>query len=148
MNDRSTELELLYIDDLIEEMLDALEGNEHHCEFDGVEAVRQENGRYCYTPVTHRVTLGEIVDLLEEFKSQPESLVVPEIPYNSFAKKLYSTYLSYLPKEKVSFPLKMNVDQYQQAGNHKGRTLAQQQVGVFYSCLRSWSYSRKKNGNR
>lgn len=110
VNDRSTELELLYIDDLIEEMLDALEGNEHHCEFDGVEAVRQENGRYCYTPVTHRVTLGEIVDLLEEFKSQPESLIVPEIPYNSFAKKLYSTYLSYLPKEKVSFPLKMNVD--------------------------------------
>lgn len=110
VNDRSTELELLYIDDLIEEMLDALEGNEHHCEFDGVEAVGQESGRYCYTPITHRVTLGEIVDLLEEFKSQPESLVVPEIPYNSFAKKLYSTYLSYLPKEKVSFLLKMNVD--------------------------------------
>lgn len=110
VNDRSTELELLYIDDLIEEMFDALEGNEHHCEFDGVEAVGQENGRYCYTPVTHRVTLGEIVDLLDEFKSQPESLIVPEIPYNSFAKKLYSTYLSYLPKGKVSFPLKMNVD--------------------------------------
>lgn len=110
VNDRSTELELLYIDDLIEEMLDALEGNEHHCEFDGIEAVGQESGRYCYTPITHRVKLGEIVDLLEEFKSQPESLIVPEIPYNSFAKKLYSTYLSYLPKEKVSFPLKMNVD--------------------------------------
>lgn len=110
VNDRSTELELLYIDDLIEEMLDALEGNEHHCEFDGIEAVGQERGRYCYTPITHRVTLGEIVDLLDGFKSQPESLIVPEIPYNSFAKKLYSTYLSYLPKEKVSFPLKMNVD--------------------------------------
>ncbi|EGC75205.1 hypothetical protein HMPREF0490_01095 [Lachnospiraceae bacterium 6_1_37FAA] len=110
VNDRSTELELLYIDDLIEEMLDALEGNEHHCEFDGIEAVGQESGRYCYTPITHRVKLGEIVDLLDEFKSQPESLIVPEIPYNSFAKKLYSTYLSYLPKEKVSFPLKMNMD--------------------------------------
>lgn len=110
VNDRSTELELLYIDDLVEEMLDALEGKEHHCEFDGVEAVGQDNGRYCYTPVTHHVTLGEIVDLLDEFKNQPESLIVPEIPYNSFAKKLYSTYLSYLPKEKVSFPLKMNVD--------------------------------------
>lgn len=110
VNDRSTELELLYIDDLIEEMLDALEGNEYHCEFDGIEAVGQESGRYCYTPITHRVTLGEIVDLLDGFKSQPESLIVPEIPYNSFAKKLYSTYLSYLPKEKVSFPLKMNVD--------------------------------------
>lgn len=110
VNDRSTELELLYIDDLIEEMLDALEGNEHHCEFDGIEAVGQESGRYCYTPITHRVKLGEIVDLLDEFKSQPESLIVPEIPYNSFAKKLYSTYLSYLPKEKISFPLKMNMD--------------------------------------
>lgn len=110
VNDRSTELELLYIDDLIEEMLDALEGNEHHCEFDGIEAVGQESGRYCYTPITHRVKLGGIVDLLDEFKSQPESLIVPEIPYNSFAKKLYSTYLSYLPKEKVSFPLKMNMD--------------------------------------
>jgi len=94
VNDRSTELELLYIDDLIEEMLDALEGNEHHCEFDGIEAVGQESGRYCYTPITHRVTLGEIVDLLDGFKSQPESLIVPEIPYNSFAKKLYSTYLA------------------------------------------------------
>lgn len=110
VNDRSTELELLYIDDLVEEMLDALEGKEHHCEFDGVEAVGCEDGRYCYTPTTHHVTLGEIVDLLEEFKNQPSILVVPEIPYNSFAKKLYSTYLSYLPKEKVSFPLKMNVD--------------------------------------
>ena len=110
VNDRSTELELLYIDDLVEEMLDALEGKEHHCEFDGVNTVLKEDGRYCAAPTTHHVTLGEIVDLLEIFKKQPENLVVPEIPYNSFAKKLYSTYLSYLPKEKVSFPLKMNVD--------------------------------------
>ena len=110
VNDRSTELELLYIDDLVEEMLDALEGKEHHCEFDGVETVLTEGGRYCATPITHHVTLGEIVDLLESFKAQSTSLVMPEIPYNSFAKKLYSTYLSYLPKEKVSFPLKMNGD--------------------------------------
>lgn len=110
VNDRSTELELLYIDDLVEEMLDALEGKEHHCEFDGVDTVLKEDGRYCAAPTTHHVTLGEIVDLLESFKKQPENLVVPEIPYNSFAKKLYSTYISYLPKEKVSFPLKMNVD--------------------------------------
>ena len=110
VNDRSTELELLYIDDLIAEMLDALENNEHHCEFDGVNAVLTENGRYCAAPVTHRVTLGEIADLLEDFKKQPQNLVIPEIPYNSFAKKLYSTYLSYLPAEKVKIPLKMNND--------------------------------------
>ena len=110
VNDRSTELELLYIDDLVEEMLGALEGKEHHCEFEGVDTVLKKDGRYCAAPTTHHATLGEIVDLLESFKRQPESLVVPEIPYNSFAKKLYSTYLSYLPKEKVSFPLKMNVD--------------------------------------
>lgn len=110
VNDRSTELELLYIDDLVEEMLDALEEKEHHCEFDGVDAVGHDDGRYCYTPTTYRVTLGEIVELLKKFKNQPASLVVPEIPHNSFAKKLYSAYLSYLPKEKVSFPLKMNVD--------------------------------------
>ena len=110
VNDRSTELELLYIDDLIEEMLDALEGKEHHCEFDGVDTVLSEDGRYCACPITHHVTLGKIVDLLESFKAQTTSLVMPEIPYNSFAKKLYSTYLSYLPKEKVSFPLKMNSD--------------------------------------
>ena len=110
VNDRSTELELLYIDDLVEEMLDALEGKEHHCEFDGVDTVLKEDGRYCAAPVTHHVTLGEIVDLLDSFKAQTTSLVMPEIPYNSFAKKLYSTYLSYLPKEKVSFPLKMNSD--------------------------------------
>ncbi len=110
VNDRSTELELLYIDDLVEEMLDALEGKEHHCEFDGVDAVGQLDGRYCYTPITHHVTLGEIVDLLNEFKNQPQTLIIPEIPKDSFSKKLYSTYLSYLPKEKVSFPLKINVD--------------------------------------
>ena len=110
VNDRSTELELLYIDDLVEEMIAALKGEEHHCEFDGVDTILTENGKYCAAPVTHKVTLGEIVDLLESFKGQPQTLVIPEIPYNSFAKKLYSTYLSYLPKEKVAFPLKMNVD--------------------------------------
>ena len=111
VNDRSTELELVYIDDLVEEMLDALEGKEHHCAFSGLDAVPQENGRYCYVPVSHKATLGEIVDLLEGFKTQPKTLLMPEIPAGSFAKKLYSTYLSYLPKEKVSFPLKMNVDE-------------------------------------
>lgn len=110
VNDPSVQLELLYIDDLIAEMLDALEGKEHHCEFDGIDTVLCENGKYCVAPITHKVTLGEIVELLESFKSQPATLVMPEIPYNSFAKKLYSTYLSYLPKEKASFPLKMNVD--------------------------------------
>lgn len=110
VNDRSTELELLYIDDLVTEMLDALENKEHHCEFDGVNAVLTENGRYCAAPMTHRVTLGEIADLLEDFKKQPQNLAIPEIPYNSFAKKLYSTYLSYLPAEKVKIPLKMNND--------------------------------------
>lgn len=111
INDRSTELELLYIDDLVYEMFDALEGKEHRCEFDGLTAVENENGKFCFVPTTHRVTLGEISDLLGKFKSQPISLLMPEIPNNSFAKKLYSTYLSYLPKEKVAFPLKMNVDQ-------------------------------------
>ena len=110
VNDRNTKLELLYIDDLVEEMLDALEGKEHHCEFDGLNVVEKQEGRYCFVPTTHQVTLGEIVDLLYSFNNQPKTLVVPEIPNNSFAKKLYSTYLSYLPKEKVSFPLKMNVD--------------------------------------
>ena len=110
VNDRSTMLELLYIDDLVEEMIAALSGKEHHCEFDGVETVLKEDGRYCAVPVTHKVTLGEIVDLLHTFAVQPATLVIPEIPDNSFAKKLYSTYLSYLPKEKVAFPLKMNVD--------------------------------------
>ena len=110
VNDRSTELELLYIDDLVDEMIGALKGEEHHCEFEGVETVLCEEGKYCAVPTTHKATLGEIVDLLESFKAQPQTLVVPEIPYNSFAKKLYSTYLSYLPKEKVSFELKMNCD--------------------------------------
>ena len=110
VNDPSVELELLYIDDLVEEMLDALEGLEHHCEFDGITTVLKENGRFCAVPTTHKVTLGEIVSLLDSFKSQSDTLVMPEIPYNSFEKKLYSTYLSYLPKDKASFELKMNVD--------------------------------------
>lgn len=110
INDRNTQLELLYIDDLICEMLDALEGKEHHCEFDGVNTVLTNDGRYCASPVTHKVTLGEIADLLENFKSQSQTLLMPSIPDGSFEKKLYSTYLSYLPKEKVSFPLKMNID--------------------------------------
>lgn len=111
VNDRSTQLEMLYIDDLVQEMLDALEGNEHHCSFDGLTTIPDVQGKYCCVPVTHDVTLGGIVDLLYSFKQQPQSLVMPSIPNNSFAKKLYSTYLSYLPKEKVSFPLKMNIDQ-------------------------------------
>ena len=110
VSDRAVELELLYIDDLVSEMLDALEGKEHHCEFDGVRTVLCEGGRYCAAPVTHRVTLGEIVDLLDSFKAQPDTLVMPAIPNGSFAKKLYSTYLSYLPRERVAFPLKMNED--------------------------------------
>lgn len=110
VNDRSTELELLYIDDLVDEMIGALKGEEHHCEFEGVETLLCDNGRYCAVPTTHKVTLGEIVDLLGEFKAQPQTLTLPEIPNGSFAKKLYSTYLSYLPKEKVSFELKMNCD--------------------------------------
>ena len=110
VNDPSVQLELLYIDDLVDEMMAALEGREHRCEFDGIDTVLCEGGKYCAAPTTHKVTLGEIVSLLEGFKAQPETLTMPEIPYNSFAKKLYSTYLSYLPKEKVSFPLKMNVD--------------------------------------
>ncbi len=110
VSDPAVELELLYIDDLIAEMFDALEGREKYCEFDGINTVFCDDGRYCAAPVTHKVTLGEIVDLLQKFKDQPSTLVVPEIPDGGFAKKLYSTYLSYLPKEKVSFPLKMNVD--------------------------------------
>lgn len=111
VNDRNTELELVYIDDLVAEMLDALENNEHRCEFDGINTVITEGGKYCAVPTTHKVTLGEIADLLEQFKNQPKTLFMPEIPDGSFAKKLYSTYLSYLPKEKVSFPLKMNIDE-------------------------------------
>lgn len=110
VNDRSTELEVLYIDDLVEGMFDLLEGKEQHCEFDGVKTVLQENGKYCCVPVTHKVTLGEIVDLLEEFKQQPISLLMPKIPDGSFAKKLFSLYLTYLPKEKMKYGLKMNCD--------------------------------------
>lgn len=110
VNDRNAQLELLYIDDLVTEMLDALEGKEHRCMFDGINTVLCEDGKYCAAPVTHKVALGEIVDLLDCFKAQTSTLVMPEIPNHSFAKKLYSTYLSYLPKEKVSFPLKMNED--------------------------------------
>lgn len=110
VNDPSVELELLYIDDLIAEMLDALEGKEHRCEFDGLKVLPSGDGKYCYAPITHKVTLGAIVDLIHKFAEQPKTLMIPEIPENSFAKKLYSTYLSYLPKEKVAFPLKMNID--------------------------------------
>lgn len=110
VNDRSTELELLYIDDLVEGMFDLLEGKEVHCEFDGVDTVIDPKGRYCYIPVTHKVTLGEIVDLLEAFKLQPSTLMMPKMPEGSFAKKLYSLYLTYLPAEKFKYPLKMNVD--------------------------------------
>lgn len=111
VNDRTTELEVLYIDDLIDGMYDLLEGKERHCEFNGVETVEKEDGRYCYIPVTHKVTLGEIVDLLEQFKNQPKTLMMPKMPDGSFAKKLYSLYLSYLPKEKFAYSLKMNCDE-------------------------------------
>lgn len=110
VNDRSTELELLYIDDLVEGMFDLLEGKETHCEFSGVETVLNESGRYCCVPVTHKVTLGEIVDLLEEFKNQPVSLMMPKMPKGSFAKKLFSLYLSYLPISKFKYAMKMNCD--------------------------------------
>ena len=110
VNDPSVELELLYIDDLVEEMLDALEGKEHRCTFDGLNTVLTPEGRYCAAPVTHRATLGEIVAMLDAFKAQPQTLLMPEIPAGSLAKKLYSTYLSYLPKEKAAFSLKSNVD--------------------------------------
>ena len=116
VNDASVELELLYIDDLVDEMLNCLEGKEHRCEFDGLDIdtehkdTETQSFRYCYCPVTHKVTLGRIVELLHQFAEQPKTLMIPEIPFNSFEKKLYSTYLSYLPKEKVAFPLKMNVD--------------------------------------
>ena len=122
VNDPSVELELLYIDDLVDEMIACLQGKEHRCEFNGLEVIPTDNnfsnsqildkkiGRYCYVPTTHKATLGEIVELLKSFTEQPKTLMIPEIPAGSFAKKLYSTYLSYLPKEKVAFPLKMNVD--------------------------------------
>ncbi len=111
VNDPSVELELLFVDDLVEEMLDALEGKEHHCEFDGVKTVLTQNGKYCAAPVTHKATLGRIVDLLHIFHDQPQTLIMPEIAPGSFEKKLYSMYLSYLPKEKVAFDLKMNCDE-------------------------------------
>lgn len=111
VNDRTTELEVLYIDDLIEGMYDLLEGKERHCEFNGIETVEKEDGKYCYIPVTHKVTLGEIVDLLEQFKNQPKTLMMPKMPDGSFSKKLYSLYLSYLPKEKFAYSLKMNCDE-------------------------------------
>lgn len=110
VNDRSTELELLYIDDLLEGMFDLLEGKEQRCEYNGVEAVAKEDGRYCFVPVIHRVTLGEIVDLLQEFKQQPQTLMMPQMPDGSFVKKLYSLYLTYLPTEKFKYAMKMNVD--------------------------------------
>ncbi len=110
VNDRNTELELLYIDDLIEGMFDLLEGKETHCEYDGVETVVKENGRYCCVPVTHKVTLGEIVDLLQQFKEQPVNLMMPKMPNGSFSKKLFSLYLTYLPKDKFKYSLKMNCD--------------------------------------
>ena len=110
VNDRNAEVELLYIDDLVEGMFDLLEGKEKHCDYDSLIPVENENGRYCYVPLTYKVTLGEIVDLLQQFKQQPETLVVPEIPNNSFVKKLYSLYLSYLPTDKFKFALKMNCD--------------------------------------
>lgn len=110
VNDRTTELELLYIDDLVDGMFDLLEGKEQHCEFNDVETVLRADGRYCCVPVTHKVTLGEIVDLLQEFKAQPESLLMPEMPKGSFAKKLFSLYLTYLPTDKFKYCLKMNED--------------------------------------
>lgn len=110
INDRTSELELLYIDDLVEGMFDLFEGKEKHCEFDGVMPVANDKGKYCYVPVTHKVTLGEVVDLLEEFKQQPKTLLMPKMPKGSFAKKLYSLYLTYLPADKFKYALKMNVD--------------------------------------
>lgn len=110
LNDRSTEMEILYIDDLVEGMYDLLEGKEHHCEFEGIETVPNETGKFCYVPVTHKVTLGEIVDLLQQFKDQPTTLMMPKMPKDSFAKKLYSLYLTYLPTDKFKYAMKMNVD--------------------------------------
>ena len=111
VNDRSTLLELLYIDDLVDEMIAALQGKEHRCEFEGIETIITPNGRYCAATITHKVTLGEIVDLLNSFHAQSTTLVMPEIGYNTFAKKLYTTYISYLPKERIAYPLKMNIDE-------------------------------------
>ena len=110
VNDRDTVIEWLYIDDLVEEMINALQQKEHHCEYDGLKPVANAHGRYCYVPVTHCVSLGSIVDILETFKALPQTLLIPSLAVGSFEKKLYSTYLSYLPKEKALFPLKMNCD--------------------------------------
>ena len=110
VNDKNTELEVLYIDDLIEGMFDLLEGKEKHCDFDGVNTVLKADGKFCCVPVTHHVTLGEIVDLLEEFKSQPKTLMMPKMPEGSFAKKLFSLYLTYLSTDKIKYQMKMNVD--------------------------------------
>ena len=110
VSDRNVEMELLYIDDLVDEMINALKGQAHKCEFEGVQTIPSENGRYCYCPIVHKATLGEIVDMIQCFADQPKTLMMPSMPKNSFEKKLYSTYLSYLPKEKILFPLKMNVD--------------------------------------
>ena len=110
VNDRSTELEMLYIDDLVAEMIEAMVGRAHHCDYSGIDPQPASDGAYCYCPITHRVTLGEIVDLLDEFVKLPKTLMVPELPEGSFAKKLFSTYLSYLPKEKTIYDLKMNED--------------------------------------
>lgn len=111
INDENTELELLYIDDLIKEMIAAINENDHRCDFEGTEIIENTNGKYCYVPTVHKATLGEIAKLLYSFSEQSETLLMPEIPDNSFAKKLYSTYLSYLPKEKISYTLKMNIDE-------------------------------------
>lgn len=110
VNDRSTELELLYIDDLVEGMYDLLEGKEQHCEFEGMETILRDDGKFCCVPITYKVTLGEIVDLLQQFKNQPQTLMMPKMPEGSFAKKLYSLYLTYLPTDKFKYALKMNVD--------------------------------------
>lgn len=110
VNDRNTVVELLYIDDLIEGMFDLLEGKERHCEYDGLEPVLKEDGRFCVVPVTHRVTLGEIADLLAEFKRQSASLLMPKMPDGSFAKKLFSLYLTYLPPDAFKYAMKMNRD--------------------------------------
>lgn len=110
VNDPAVELELLYIDDLVDEMILALQGKEHHCEFDGLQTVGNPDGRYCCVPTTFHVTLGEIVDLLHQFAALPHTLSIPEIPADSFAKRLFAAYLSYLPKDKAIFDLKMNVD--------------------------------------
>lgn len=110
VNDRSTELELLYIDDLVNGMFDLLEGREQHCRFDGVETVPDREGRFCFVPGAYKVTLGEIVDLLQEFRKQPATLMMPKMPAGSFAKKLYSLYLTYLPTDRFKYALKMNTD--------------------------------------